>query len=100
MAEFMLCRVEDTFQVTGRGLIIAPPFPVDQYRFGANQRIRVVSTDGHSFECDAFFQIPHQSPPAKVLGFFCALMGVAKDDVPIGSELWLLGHTEAEIRLG
>jgi hypothetical protein len=98
MSEFMLCSVEDTFRVTGRGLIIAPMFPVSAFQFDANQQVRVIRPDGEKFECRAHFQIPFQSPPAKVLSFVCALVGVEKEQVPIGSQIWLLGLNEAEVR--
>ncbi|MDP9907934.1 hypothetical protein J2W34_006669 [Variovorax boronicumulans] len=99
MPEFLLCCVEDTFLVTGRGLVIAPGFPASAYRFDANQQVRVVRPDGERFECGAFFQIPFQSPPAKVLSFFCMLPAVTKESVPTGSEIWLLGKAESEVKL-
>jgi hypothetical protein len=99
MHEFLLCSVEDTFLITGRGLVIAPAFPVSAYRFEAHQRVRVVRPDGEQFECRAHFQIPFQSPRAKVLSFLCALLDVSKEDVPIGSEVWLLGKQEDEVKL-
>jgi hypothetical protein len=99
MPEFLLCRVEDTFLVSGRGLIIAPGFPASAYRFDANQQIRVVRPDGESLECGAFFQIPFQTPPAKVLSFFCTLPAATKESVPIGSEIWLLGKAERDVKL-
>jgi len=98
MTEFLLCTVEDTFQVTGRGLIVAPLFPVAEYRFEANQRVRVVTPDGNSFECKAFFQVPHQTPPAKVLSYCCTLPEVHEDKVPVGSQLWLLDRQIQEVR--
>jgi hypothetical protein len=88
------------FLVTGRGLVIAPGFPASAYRFDSNQRVRVVRQDGESFECGAFFQIPFQSPPAKVLSFFCTLPAVSKESVAIGSEIWLIGKTESEVKIG
>ena len=99
MTEFLLCSVEDTFLITGRGLIIAPTFPVSAYRFEANQQVRVVRPDGEELECRAYFQIPFQTPPAKVLSFCCALLDVGKDGVPIGSQVWLLGKKEDEVRI-
>jgi hypothetical protein len=99
MPEFLLCSVEDTFLVTGRGLIIAPMFPVSEFRFDSNQRVRVVPPEGEAFECHAHFQIPFQSPPAKVLCFVCALLGIAKETVPISSRIWLLGKTESDVKL-
>ncbi|MEJ5031178.1 MULTISPECIES: hypothetical protein [unclassified Comamonas] len=99
MPEFLLCRVEDTFLVSGRGLIIAPGFPASAYRFDANQQVRVVRPDSENLECSAVFQIPFQTPPAKVLSFFCTLPAATKQSVPIGSEIWLLGRNESDVKL-
>lgn len=99
MSDFLLCSVEDTFLITGRGLIIAPVFPVSDYRFHSEQRVRIVRPDGEEFDCRAYFQIPFQSPPAKVLSFICVLLDMAKDHVPIGSQVWLVGKNESEVRL-
>jgi hypothetical protein len=99
MPEFLLCSVEDAFLVTGRGLIIAPMFPVSEFRFDSNQQVRVVPPEGEPFECRAHFQIPFQSPPAKILSFVCAPLGVGKEMIPIGSHVWLIGKTEADVKV-
>lgn len=99
MPEVLLCTVDDTFLVMGRGLIIAPMFPVSEFRFDSNQQVRIVRPDGEVLECRCHFQIPFQSPPAKVRSFVCALLGVGKEQVPIGSRVWLLGKTEADIKI-
>jgi hypothetical protein len=97
MSDLFLCSIEDTFQVTGRGLMVAPQFAASEYCFAENQRVRVVLENGRSFECRASFQIPHQTPAPKILSYCCALLDVAKDSVPVGSQLWLLGKEEQEI---
>lgn len=33
------------------------------------------------------------------MSFVCALQGVGKEHVPIGSRVWLLGKTEADIKI-
>ncbi|MBB3196991.1 hypothetical protein [Roseateles terrae] len=99
MPEVLLCTVEDTFLVTGWGLIIAPMFPVSEFRFDSNHQVRIVRPDGEVLECRCHFQVPFQSPPAKVMSFVCALQGVGKEHVPIGSRVWLLGKTEADIKI-
>jgi hypothetical protein len=90
MPDVLICSVVDTFQVSGRGLIVAPFFPVDANRFDKDERVRVEPPEGDSFECKAFFQIPHQTPPANVLSYHCALLEVSKENVPVGSKIWLL----------
>ncbi len=94
MPEVLICSIIDTFQVSGRGLIVAPLFPVHEYQFDRNETVRVEPPEGDSFECKAFFQIPHQTPPAKVLSYHCALLEVSKEMVPLGSKIWLLEKVE------
>ena len=100
MAEFLLCRVEKTFSVSGRGVVVASPeFPVFAYRLEARQRIRVVQPGGDKIECRAEFQIPRISPQPKELSFWCLLLDVASTQVPVGSELWLLDRSEADVKI-
>lgn len=98
MTDFLLCTVEDTFQITGRGLIVAPFFPAHEYCFEANERVRIVPPLADPFECRAFFQIPHQTPPAKVLSYHCALLEVPKERVPVGSQLWPVGKEGSDVK--
>ena len=100
MAEFRLCRVEKTFSISGRGVVVvSPEFPVSVYRLDARQRIQVVQRGGDNIECRAEFQIPHISPQPKVLSFWCLLLNVAGTQVPVGSELWLLDKSEADVKI-
>jgi len=96
--EAFLTEVEDTFSVTGRGLIIAPLFPVSDYRLDTNETLRIEQPDGSSFECEAYFQVPLQSPPPKVVAITCALLNVEKASVPIGSKVWVLGKSDNDIK--
>lgn len=96
--EAYLTEVEDTFSVSGRGLIIAPLFPISEYKLETNETLRVECPDGRGFECEGYFQIPFQTPPAKVLAMNCALIKVEKSSVPIGSKIWVVGKSDDDIR--
>lgn len=97
MTEFLLCTVEDTFRIAGRGIIIAPFFRVDEYRFNSNHRVRVVVPNGDAFECEASFQVPRQGSTVTPLSYCCALLGVAQERVPVGSQLWLIDREIQEV---
>ena len=95
--ETFLTIVEDTFYIKGRGLIIAPSFPVSEYNFNTEEKIRVETMDGSVIFCDAYFQVPFQSPRPKIISFCCALLKVSKEQVPIGSKIFLMDKTRDEI---
>jgi hypothetical protein len=39
-----------------------------------------------------------QTPPASIPSFLCALLGVTKQEVPIGSQIWLLDQSEEAVK--
>jgi hypothetical protein len=86
--------VIETFQIEGRGLIIAPFFGVDKYEFDRNEKVRISRPDGTATETTAEFEVPLVSPMPKVHQAVCVLRNLTKDDVPIGSEVTLLEKTE------
>jgi hypothetical protein len=63
--ESFLANVEQTFYIKGRGLIVAPSFPVSEYKFDTQERIRVETPEGTELFCDAYFKIPFQNPRPK-----------------------------------
>jgi hypothetical protein len=89
--------VSDTFLIEGRGLILAPFFPVDRYRFDSKERVRVATPEGRVFEAEAEFEIPLVTPKPQVFQFACLLRSVQKPDVPIGSRVFVLTKTAAQI---
>ena len=100
MTEFLLCRVEKMFSISGRGVVVtSPEFPVSAYCLEARQRIRIVQPGGEKIECRAEFQIPRLSPQPKDPSFWCLLRNVAPFQVPADSELWLLDRNEADVKV-
>ena len=87
-------QVTDSFLIEGRGLIVAPFFPVDEFQLEGTKQIRVQRPDGSSFEATADFEIPFISPTPKIFEAVCLIRGVEKEDVPIGSEIFLTGESE------
>jgi len=95
--EVFLTTVIDTFDVTGRGLIIAPSFPLTEYKFDKEERIRIETPDGQEFVCDSYFQVPFLHPTPKVLSACCTLLKVSKHQVPIGSKIFIVNKSKDEI---
>jgi hypothetical protein len=89
MAERMrrLLVVEDTFLITGRGLIVMPPLPASEAR-PTQFAVDIRRCDGTCQRGEAFAQVPFITPPPAVPAAHLALLGVTKDEVPIGAEVW------------
>jgi len=86
-----LTKVEDIFQVTGRGLIVVPGPLRSEVTGGTNIPVELRRPDGSVLYAQVSLQHFFQSPPpppevAKQWG--CILSGVAKEQVPIGTEVW------------
>jgi hypothetical protein len=84
-----LLTVEDTFLIEGRGVIVTPSVPVDSY---SGSRSRVVSLrrpDGTERATSATLTIPFVSPAPAALSYVCLLVGLTKEDVPLGTEIWI-----------
>jgi hypothetical protein len=83
-----ILTVEDVFDIKGRGLVVVPG-PLEKAYAGPCQvpvRLRLPNGDERiaSMRLDYVFQ----TPPPKEYRLACILLGVAKADVPIGTEIW------------
>lgn len=87
--------VTETFLIEGRGLILAPFFPVDRYRFDRKEHVRVETPGGRVFEADADVEIPYVTPRPKVFQSTFVVRGAQKEDIPIGSKV-SLPHKSAQ----
>lgn len=97
MSEILLSKIEEVFDVTGRGIILVPGFPVSKYKFDREYDALIKDASGATKECKAKFTVPFQSPPPKEVCYHCHLSGIKKAEIPIGSELWLTGVENSEI---
>lgn len=86
----LLLVVEETFAITGRGLIVAPDVDL-----GAEGQRRITvelrRPDGTVVRAEALAQVPMVSPlqPAgRRLRHMLRFAGLTKSDVPIGTEVW------------
>ncbi|CAN5320550.1 hypothetical protein BH10PLA2_BH10PLA2_02900 [soil metagenome] len=82
--------IEDTFFITGRGLVLVPGIvPQGDKRFQIGDSIRVIRPDGSQLACTiGGIEMISCSPPRPKTDVVILLKGLGKEDVPIGSELW------------
>lgn len=85
----LLLTVENAFEISGRGVIIAPGPLQAEYDGPRQLEVTLISPNGA--EQSAILTLEHvfQSPPPKEHRWVCLLRGLTKAEVPLGAEVWL-----------
>jgi hypothetical protein len=84
-----LLQVEDTFHIEGRGVIVMPTVPIDSYSGSRSRTVSLRRPDGTTTAANATFDIPCVLTPPPALYYLCLLVGLTKEDVPVGTEIWI-----------
>ena len=82
-----LFKVEDTFLITGRGLVLVPGIvPIGEERFRAGDPLLLKRPDGSELTTTiGGLEMLCPNPRRDVI---IMLKGFTKEDVPIGTEIW------------
>ncbi|MEJ2382164.1 MAG: hypothetical protein P8076_13465 [Gammaproteobacteria bacterium] len=84
----LLLKVEETYNVTGRGLAVGPGPLQNEYPGPGNLSVELRKPDGAVTRAMLSLQWFFQSPPPKEPRWGCVLSGLSKSDVPVGTEVW------------
>ena len=84
----LLLTVEDTFEISGRGLVLGPFLPVDEARKQAFS-VELHRPDGTIRWATALAQLPFIHPTPKKLEVHLLLIDARKDEVPVGTKIWI-----------
>ena len=87
----LLCKVEDTFYISGRGCVIVPAIPEGlDFRIRAKDQIELRTPEGRVLQTHiASVELAkRQNAPCRMAIMLAA--DIAKQDVPTGTEVWLL----------
>ncbi len=89
----LLFVVEDRFEIAEHGLVPVPGFqPIDDERFMVGDLIRLRKPDGTDTVVPiGGIELPNPNPNHLIV---ILLKGLTKADVPIGTEVWSIEHTE------
>jgi translation elongation factor EF-Tu-like GTPase len=89
-----LCTIEDTFFIEGRGLIPVPGIiPQGKEIFRVGDSLLLKRPDGSSVPTAiAGLEMIHLPLPRQDVVIL--LKGLAKDDVPVGTEIWSVDPSE------
>jgi hypothetical protein len=88
----LLFTVADSFEITGRGLVIIPGIiPRDDERFRVGDAIELRRPDGTVFHARiAGLELLNPTPPDHSIPVLMPL-GISKQDAPLGTEVWSVG---------
>jgi hypothetical protein len=86
-----LLVVDDAFNITGRGVIVTPKIPAESFKGAIERQVELRNPDGKTLQARAAFAIPRDSKMDPNHPYFlCLVREISTDDVPIGTELWLV----------
>lgn len=88
----LLLVVEDTFDIQGRGIIVAPDVDLGA-RVQMEIRVALRRPDGEVLRAVALAQIPFNIGGRRIQHELC-FRTLSKQDLPRGTEVWLLGEVE------
>ncbi|WP_225209874.1 hypothetical protein [Xanthomonas bonasiae] len=80
-----LLLVQNTFQIPGRGLILAPDVPFASHFNNFRDTVLVEPPAANPFQIEADFSLTHFHPGGYKI--FVTLPNLSKASVPIGSEI-------------
>lgn len=82
-----LLTVEDAFLIEGRGVMVLPM--ITDYSGPTSFSVVLKKPNGEEASVRAHLDIPRINPPREPYPFICLLAGIGKQDVPIGTEIWI-----------
>ena len=86
----LVLTVEETFFITGLGGLIVEPGPLRRdWSLPMRLAVELRKPDGENVQASLSLRHTHQSPPAREPRMGCVLEGLNKEDVPIGTQIWV-----------
>jgi hypothetical protein len=85
--DMKLLTVGQTFLIEGRGVMVLPLIP--EYHGPMSFPVVLRKPGGEEAIAQAQLDIPREHPPPEHFSYACSLSGVGKQDVPIGTEIWI-----------
>jgi hypothetical protein len=82
-----LLTVEDAFFIEGRGVLVLPM--ITDYSGPTSFSVVLRKPNGDETLAQANLDVPRLKHRGDPHPFACALAGLSKEDVPIGTEIWI-----------
>jgi hypothetical protein len=90
VSERFLFKVEDTFQISRLGLVLAPGMPLDSYDGPRQVNLKLVKSDGEELMIPAEVYYPFLIPAPKEPKNLILIRSLSRSEVPIGTDVWLI----------
>ena len=84
---FKLLTVEDTFFIEGRGVMVLPM--ITNYSGPTSFSVVLRKPNGEETEAQVHLDTPRLNPPREPYPFVCSFAGMSKQEIPIGTEVWI-----------
>jgi hypothetical protein len=82
-----LLTVEDTFFIEGRGVMVLPM--VTDYSGPTSFSVVLRKPSGEEVAAQVHLDIPRLNPPREPYPFICSFAGMSKEEIPVGTEVWI-----------
>lgn len=83
-----LLTVEDAFLIQGRGILVLPW--ITDYSGPMSFPVMLRKPNGKEIPAQAHLDIPRQEVPGKPYPFACSFPAMGMEEIPIGTEVWVL----------
>lgn len=83
-----LLTVEDTFAISGRGLMVAPLPALDEVRGPGDVDVELRLPDGTRRAARLSIMTEFVNPTPTVRRWACLFADLAKSELPLGTEIW------------
>lgn len=85
----LLMTVEDRFQIASRGLVVVPGPSTEDIVGPASLSVELRRPDGSMVHAPLLIEHQFQSPPSTERRWACVFAMLSKQDVPVGTEIWV-----------
>ena len=85
----LLMTVEDRFQIASRGLVVVPGPLVTEFAGPASLNVELRRPDGSIAHALLLIQHQFQTPPSPERRWASVFTTLSKQDVPVGTEIWI-----------
>lgn len=89
MTHSRLLTVEDVFDIRGLGLVVVPGPPIETFPSPREFAALLKYRDGHERTETLSLMNEFLTPPPKVRRYAAVFKELSKQDVPIGTEVWM-----------
>ena len=85
----LLMTVEDSFAIASRGLVVVPGPLTESFAGPASLNVELRRPNGSIVHAPLLIQHQFQTPPSPERRWASVFTTLSKQDVPVGTEIWI-----------